>query len=205
MIKYLDKPVTYNDLKDLTLYTKHDNYNNFRLMCFGIGLVLNIIISYIALSQFRFESKLGTTLLFIGIFCIIVSLIIPHHFKKPMIINEELNDYKPQFRNVHITSYIDDISNDSKKSSQELRFEHNDENYYVFIPSDVPVTTNDKITIDIKEQIVDKNLNKKHLSESINHPKNKITIYHRDKTYNTKLITINNNMKQESYFTSISK
>lgn len=70
---------------------------------------------------------------------------------------------------------------------------------------DTPVTTNDKVTIDIKNQIVDKDLNKHHLSQSVNDPKNKVTIQHRGKTYNTELITINSNMKPKSYFTSILK
>lgn len=197
MIKYLNKTVTYDDLKNLTLYTDH-NYNNFKLISFVIGLFLAIIILYIVLSQSHFGFKLELTLSIISLFCIIISLIIPHHFKKSMIINEELNDYKPQYRNVHITSHIDDISNGSTSDDQELRFEHNGKNYYALIPSDIPVTTNDKVTIDIKEQIVDKDLNKHHLSQSVNDPKNKVTIQHRGKTYNTELITINSNMNPKA-------
>lgn len=203
MIKYLDNPVTYNDLKDLTLYTDN-HFIDFKMICLLISIILSFIILYIA-SKISYSGIIFTvsSILIVGL-CIIAGGFGPYYFKKSMIINEELNDYKPQFRNVHITSYIDDISNGSGKSSQELRFEHNGKNYYALIPSDIPVTTNDKITINIKKQIIDKNLNKKHLSESINHPKNKITIYHRNKTYNTKLI-INDDAKRVSYFDQLSK
>lgn len=205
MIKYLDKAVTYNDLKNLTLYTDH-HYTNIRMLCLLIASILTlIIIFFVAANQYRFGFKFKAILIIISILCIIASFMIPHHFKESMIINEELNDYNPQYRNVHITSHIDDISNGSTSNDQELRFEHDRKNYYAIIPSDIPVTTNDKVTIDIKEQIIDKDLNKHHLSQSVNDPKNKVTIQHRGKTYNTELITVNSNMKPESYFTSILK
>lgn len=186
MIEYLNKAVTYNDLKGLKL-DNGENYLNILMMSFAICFLIFLILFYISLFTLQKNIKLTAILYTSIIVCFIAGVAIPHHFKESININEELDDFKPQFRNVHITTQIDDISNGSKKNTQELRFEHKGENYYAFIPSKTPVTTDDEITIDIKEQIVDKKLDKHQLSQSINEPKNKVTINHRGKTYNTTL------------------
>lgn len=190
MIEYLNKAVTYNDLKGLqssnSTYYGTD-YTNFRTMCLGIAVFIVFIILFTILKLSLTTTKISIVTLTACFIIIIAGLVIPHYFKESIIINEELDKFDPQYRNVHITSKIDDISNGSVTSDQELRFEHKGENYYATIPSKIPVTTNDDVTIDIKEQIVNKNLNKHHLSQSINEPKNKVTIKHRDKTYHTTL------------------
>lgn len=186
MIEYLNKAVTYNDLKGLNLRNA-ENYSNIIMMSFAIGFLISFILLYIAASTLL-KNKIITVMFFISaLLSLIAGVTVPHYFKESVKINEELDDFNPQYRNVHITSHIDDISNGSEKNTQELRFEHKGENYYAVIPSKTPVTTNDKVTIDIKNQIVDKKLNKHHLSQSINEPKNKVTINHRGKTYNTTL------------------
>lgn len=198
MIEYLNKAVTYNDLKGLKLHNSED-YLNIVMMSFAICFLIFLILFYISLFTLQKNITLTAILYASIILCFIAGVAIPHHFKESVKINEELDDFKPQFRNVHITSHIDDISNGSEKNTQELRFEHKGENYYAVIPSKTPVTTDDEVTIDIKEQIVDKKLNKHHLSQSINEPKNKVTIKHRGKTHYTTLnfTNVNPNKSQK--------
>lgn len=94
-------------------------------------------------------------------------------------------DNDPYYRDVTITGTINDISSNSDSNTQELRFSHNNENYYVSIPSKIVTQANDKITVKIKKQLVIDKLNLNNLNNDLKHEKSNIIIKHHDKTYHT--------------------
>lgn len=183
MIKYLNEPVTYQQLKHSDLFNLDSILKPFLLSVIILSIIA--ICLQILDKKGKISKKLILIILAVGVTMMIMSPII---FGQHFMIKDELKHNHPQYRNVHVTSHIDDISNGSKKDTQELRFTHNNKNYYVTIPSKVPATTNDEITIDIKKQMVDDRTGKQNLSRSINDPKNNITIKHLGKTHHTTAI-----------------
>lgn len=99
-----------------------------------------------------------------------------------------LKQNNPHFETVHIKGEIDDISNGSDRDNQEIRFNDKKHIYYVTIPSDTIVRSGDSIDVTMKNRIVDKYTKQRILSDTINKPKNKVTIKHQDQTYQSHII-----------------
>lgn len=99
-----------------------------------------------------------------------------------------LKQNNPHFETVHIKGEIDDISNGSDRDNQEIRFNDKKHIYYVTIPSDTIVRSGDSIDVTINNRLVDKNTKQRILSDTINKPKNKVTIKHQDQTNHSHII-----------------
>lgn len=99
-----------------------------------------------------------------------------------------LKQNNPHFETVHVKGEIDDISNGSDRDNQEVRFNDGKHIYYVTIPSDTIVRSGDAIDVTIKDRLVDKNTKQRVLSDTINKPKNKVTIKHQDQTNHSHII-----------------
>ena len=99
-----------------------------------------------------------------------------------------LKQNNPHFKTVHVKGEIDDISNGSDRDNQEVRFNDGKHIYYVTIPSDTIVRSGDSIDVAINNRLVDKNTKQRVLSDTINKPKNKVTIKHQDQTNHSHII-----------------
>ena len=99
-----------------------------------------------------------------------------------------LKQNNPHFETVHVKGEIDDISNGSDRDNQEVRFNDGKHIYYVTIPSDTIVRSGDSIDVTINNRLVDKNTKQRVLSDTINKPKNKVTIKHQDQTNHSHII-----------------
>lgn len=99
-----------------------------------------------------------------------------------------LKQNNPHFETVHVKGEIDDISNGSNRDNQEVRFNDGKHIYYVTIPSDTIVRSGDSIDVTINNRLVDKNTKQRILSDTINKPKNKVTIKHQDQTNHSHII-----------------
>lgn len=184
MIEYTNKPVTYDALKSLLNSDQKILSPETRtLLVIAIALIVIIAITISLIVEHISGSMLFAVIvaLIIMISGFTITLIYSKHFD----ITYELEHHHPKYRDINITSHIDDISNGSIQDTQELRFAYNNKNYYITIPSDVPVSTNNKINIKIKNQMVDDIRDKHNLNEALNKPDGQITIQHRDKTYKT--------------------
>lgn len=99
-----------------------------------------------------------------------------------------LKQNNPHFETVHVKGEIDDISNGSDRDNQEVRFNDGKHIYYVTIPSNTIVRSGDSIDVTINNRLVDKNTKQRVLSDTINKPKNKVTIKHQDQTNHSDII-----------------
>lgn len=73
---------------------------------------------------------------------------------------------------------------DEGYSNQTIKFNDKDNNiYYVDVPSDTIITTDDTITVKIEDRLIDDKTNEKLLSESMNKPEGIVIIKHHNKTY----------------------
>ncbi|MDU6254999.1 MAG: hypothetical protein E6618_12420 [Staphylococcus warneri] len=99
-----------------------------------------------------------------------------------------LKQNDPHFETVHVKGEIDDISNGSDRDNQEVRFNDGKHIYYVTIPSDTIVRSGDSINVTINNRLVDKNTKQRVLSDTINKPKNKVTIKHQNQTNHSHII-----------------
>lgn len=108
-----------------------------------------------------------------------------------------LKQNNPHFETIHVKGEIDDISNGSDRDNQEIRFNDGKHIYYVTIPSDTIVRSSDTIDVTMKDRLVDKNTKQHILSDTINKPKNKITIKHEDQTHQSHII-FNHEQKEDS-------
>lgn len=185
MITYSNKNVTYDDLKNITntILVPETKYLLIALVISSIMLTIGISM----LVSYKFKSDLITIL--VMTITLLSTIVSTYYYANHFDLQKELNNNHPKYRNLNITSHVDHISSGEKRNSQEIKFAHNNKNYYVTISSEDPISVNDKINIKIKDQIVDDRLNKYHLSTSLNKPENKITIQHRGKKYHTKMIT----------------
>lgn len=110
---------------------------------------------------------------------------------------EKLHDYmsvhyylnqNPYYRAVKISGNINNISNNNNHSdTQEIRFNHNNRNYYVNIPSDIPTQLNNTIEVKVDERLVIDKLKLNNLNNNFSHKKSEVTINHHDKIYHTHL------------------
>lgn len=105
--------------------------------------------------------------------------------------NNKLEHNKPQIQSIVIknANVVNVDRSDSNENQQEITLQDDNKNYYITIPDTTAVNENDKIDIEIKEQLIDKTLKKNDLSQSINQPKSKITIKHNQSTNKVPLIT----------------
>lgn len=99
-----------------------------------------------------------------------------------------LKQNNPHFETVHVKGEIDDISNGSDRDNQEVRFNDGKHIYYVTIQSNTIVRSGDSIDVTINNRLVDKNTKQRVLSDTINKPKNKVTIKHQDQTNHSHII-----------------
>ena len=99
-----------------------------------------------------------------------------------------LKQNNPHFETVHVKGEIDDISNGSDRDNQEVRFNDEKHIYYVTIPPNTIVRSGDSIDVTINNRLVDKNTKQRVLSDTINKPKNKVTIKHQDQTNHSHII-----------------
>lgn len=109
-------------------------------------------------------------------------------------VKSELKHGKPYYRDVNITGTIDDISNGSNKSSQEIRFTHDGKNYYVTIPSDISARPLDKIHVSIHRQLVDNKSKYNNLNDTLFFKttdfKNSVEIHHDGRVNKTHLFDV---------------
>lgn len=184
MFKNLDTPVTYDTLKNISYFDLNAPYFELWFWIFltttffTLAALLAILILY---DISILERIIYTFIVFISVISIYIVL---DKTYKHFTIKYYL-DQNPYYRNVNITGTINDISNGSDSNTQELRFSHNNENYYIIVPSKVVTQTNDKITVKIKKQLVIDELNLNNLNDDLKHQKSNIIIKHHNKTYHT--------------------
>lgn len=202
MIKKLNEPVDLN-----TLMNTDNNYTDysgivFFLVIFGIIIFMIIFsqIIYIWLKRYKLfkflnnniikKSLITLTVIFTVIAAPIVGFISSNYIEAKY----ELKHGKPYYRDVNITGTIDDISNGSEKSSQEIRFTHKGKNYYVTIPSDISARPLDKIHVSIHHQLVDNKSRYNNLNDTLFFKttdfKNSIEIHHDNRVNKTHLFDV---------------
>lgn len=137
----------------------------------------------------RSKNVIKNLFIFLGSsFVLILYILLVNDDFKDIYIQKELKQNNPHFETIHIKGEIDDISNGSDRNNQELRFNDGKHIYYVTIPSDTIVRSGDSINVTIKDRIADKNTKQRVLSDAINKPENKVTIKHKDQTYQSHII-----------------
>lgn len=157
-------------------------------------LTLTFIGLFVALLMFAFKKDLLIYQIFIILMSMVVFILpitIKSQIKKDFDNKEielALKQNNPHFETVHVKGEIDDISNGSDRDNQEVRFNDGKHIYYVTIPSDTIVRSGDSIDVTIKDRLVDKNTKQRVLSDTINKPKNKVTIKHQDQTNHSHII-----------------
>lgn len=191
---------THQDLKPFvdnfhTKTTFSDAYLNTHggliiLFC----LILPLIGLFIAFLMFIFEKGLPIYPIIIVIISIIVFILptmMGPQIKKDLDnkkIELALKQNNPHFETVHVKGEIDDISNGSDRDNQEVRFNDGKHIYYVTITPNTIVRSGDLIDVRINNRLVDKNTKQRILSDTINKPKNKVTIKHQDQTNHSHII-----------------
>lgn len=191
---------TYQDLKPFvdnfhTKTTFSDAYLNTHggliiLSC----VILTFIGLIVALLMFAFEKDLLIYQIFIAlmsIFVFVLPITMESQIKKDFDNKEielALKQNNPHFETVHVKGGIDDISNGSDRDNQEVRFNDGKHIYYVTISSNTIVRSGDSIDVTINNRLVDKNTKQRILSDTINKPKNKVTIKHQDQTNHSHII-----------------
>lgn len=184
MFKKLDTPVTYDTLKKMSYFNPNAPYFELWFLIFLI-IIFFALAAFLALLILYDISILKRIIYTFIVFISVVSIyIVLDKTYKHFTIKYYL-DQNPYYRNVNITGTINDISNGSDSDTQELRFSHNNENYYITVPSKVVTQTNDKITVKIKKQLVIDELNLNNLNDDLKHQKSNIIIKHYNKTYHT--------------------
>lgn len=183
MFKKLDTPVTYDTLKNISYFDSKEPYFELTFWIFLIVTLLALIVAIAMLYDLSSITKKA-----IGLFILIISItliyIVLSKSYRHFTIKYYL-DHNPYYRDVTITGTINDISSNSDSNTQELRFSHNNENYYVSIPSKVVTQANDKITVKIKKQLVIDKLNLNNLNNDLKHQKSNVIIKHHNKIYHT--------------------
>lgn len=101
----------------------------------------------------------------------------------------EMQHYHPHYRTAIVKGKVDNITNGSHRSTQEIRFSNHGENYYVTTSSQLPVRSGDDIKVIVKHQLIDDKMNQNNLSHAFNNPKGTINITHDGQTYSKKLVT----------------
>lgn len=164
----------------------------------GLIILSCIILTFIGLIttflMFAFKKNLliyQMIIALISVFVFILPTMIGSQIKKDFNnkkIELALKQNNPHFETVHVKGEIDDISNGSDRDNQEVRFNDRKHIYYVTIPSNTIVRSGDSIDVTINNRLVDKNTKQRVLSDTINKPKNKVTIKHQDQTNHSHII-----------------
>lgn len=184
MFKKLDTPVTYDTLKEISYFDPNEPYFELWFLIF-LATTFLAIAAFLALLILYDISILKRIIYTFIVFISVISIyIVLDKTYKHFTIKYYL-DQNPYYRDVNITGTINDISNGSNSDTQELRFSHNNENYYVSIPSKVVTQANDKITVKIKKQLVIDKLNLNNLNNDLKHQKSNVIIKHHNKIYYT--------------------
>lgn len=98
-------------------------------------------------------------------------------------INAERSQNNPRYETITAKGTVINIT-DEGYSNQTIKFNDKDNNiYYVDVPSDTIITTDDTITVKIEDRLIDDKTNEKLLSESMNKPEGIVIIKHHNKTY----------------------
>lgn len=191
---------TYQDLKPFVdnFHTKtslSDLFLNTNGGLVILGCLTLVIIGIITiLLLFAFKEDL---IILQGVIAFIILLILFSPVTIGSQIEKDFNNKKielalkqnnPHFETVHVKGEIDDISNGSDRDNQEVRFNDGKDIYYVTIPSNTIVRSGDSIDVTINNRLVDKNTKQRVLSDTINKPKNKVTIKHQDQTNHSHII-----------------
>lgn len=191
---------TYQDLKPFVdnFHTKITLSDLFLNTHGGLIILSCVILTFIglivALLMFAFKKDLLIYQLFIILMSMVVFILpitIESQIKKDFDNKEielALKQNNPHFETVHVKGEIDDISNGSDRDNQEVRFNDGKHIYYVTIPSDTIVRSGDSIDVTINNRLVDKNTKQRVLSDTINKPKNKVTIKHQNQTNHSHII-----------------
>lgn len=191
---------TYQDLKPFVdnFHTKITLSDLFLNTHGGLIILSCVILTFIglivALLMFAFKKDLLIYQLFIILMSMVVFILpitMESQIKKDFDNKEielALKQNNPHFETVHVKGEIDDISNGSDRDNQEVRFNDGKHIYYVTIPSNTIVRSGDSIDVTINNRLVDKNTKQRVLSDTINKPKNKVTIKHQDQTNHSHII-----------------
>lgn len=191
---------TYQNLKPFVdnFHTKITLSDLFLNTHGGLIILSCVILTFIglivALLMFAFEKDLLIYQIFIAlmsIFVFVLPITMESQIKKDFDNKEielALKQNNPHFETVHVKGGIDDISNGSNRDNQEVRFNDGKHIYYVTISSNTIVRSGDSIDVTIKDRLVDKNTKQRVLSDTINKPKNKVTIKHQDQTNQSHII-----------------
>lgn len=184
---FVDNFHTKTSLSDLFLNT------NGGLVILGcLTLVIIGIITILLLFAFKEDLIiLQGVIAFITLLILFSPIIIGSQIEKDFDnkkIELALKQNNPHFETVHVKGEIDDISNGSDRDNQEVRFNDGKHIYYVTIPSNTIVRSGDSIDVTINNRLVDKNTKQRVLSDTINKPKNKVTIKHQDQTNHSHII-----------------
>lgn len=191
---------TYQDLKPFVdnFHTKITLSDLFLNTHGGLIILSCVILTFIglivALLMFAFKKDLLIYQLFIILMSMVVFILpitIESQIKKDFDNKEielALKQNNPHFETVHVKGEIDDISNGSDRDNQEVRFNDGKHIYYVTIQSNTIVRSGDSIDVTINNRLVDKNTKQRVLSDTINKPKNKVTIKHQDQTNHSHII-----------------
>lgn len=184
---FVDNFHTKTSLSDLFL-----NTNGGLVILGSLTLVIIGIITILLLFAFKEDLIiLQGVIAFITLLILFLPVTIGSQIEKDFDnkkIELVLKQNNPHFETVHIKGEIDDISNGSDRDNQEIRFNDKKHIYYVTIPSDTIVRSGDSIDVTMKNRIVDKYTKQRILSDTINKPKNKVTIKHQDQTYHSHII-----------------
>lgn len=103
-------------------------------------------------------------------------------------INAEREQNNPRYETITAKGTVINIT-DEGYSNQTIKFNDKDDNvYYVNIPNDTIISTDDTITVKIEDRLIDDETNEKLLSEAINKPEGIVIIKHHNKTYKAPIV-----------------
>lgn len=158
----------------------------FIIICYFIGNLIVQIIKFFnkkgKISYFIFICLMNIIVIYLAIANLSLPNIIQHRYLS----NDKLKEYT-----INGKCVVNNIENGSDTDQQELRIDDGKKNYYITLPSKIPVSSGDKINIHNQKIVQNKFDNHHNFSKNIKSHSIKITINHNHQKIQAKTKALN--------------
>lgn len=177
MLQIKESPVSQHTLEQLF----HELTWFGWVFCIGLFIITCFFIGILIIEIVKFFNKKGkmSSFIFICLINIIIipititNLLLPSIIQHKYLSNDKLKEYT-----INGECVVNNIENGSDTDRQELRIDDGKKNYYITLPSKIPVSSGDKINIHNQKIVQNKYDNHHNFSENIKGQSIKVTINH---------------------------